>query len=802
MLKFAKKIWLLFYFIVFIATALLALAVYQKYDEILAHSKSDLWHANHSYHNRLNALLKEQEILQNVFANTYLNNPEFNNHTFTTLKELNPLFVGLAIFSQQGELQFSSVSNLQGANLQGANLLDSENTQQWFQEALNTEQMVIGKAYLLENISKWILPVRKRVLDGEGNVVAVIATALDLTMLAKTLDEEEYLHNSMQVTLDNGAFPILRSPLKVEQYSQYYNNALPDNRLLGQDFSSLKTRLAAENSSYLAPVIQNGEDSQSPRLIYTLSYNPRYHFWVSAEMPYQLVVQKLYQQVHYYFVFYALLIGIIFTLFRWIIKNEIKKINELTYNAEHDALTGLTNHTVIKKHFIRMQRDKRTPFALLYLKLDNFNNINKAFGHNYGQLILAQVAKRIEQSLAPCDEHFANGKRLYCPKTGKLCLVGLNALACRYSGDEFVIFIESENRDEIADCAKLILKNIAQPYLTHKSAFKVSGSIGIARFPDDALEIETLLSYADSSIERAQTRRNQYQFFSPSNYSQLTRNIEIEQSLSQAIKHKEITLVYQPQLDKEHRLIGVEALVRWQSEKLGFVPPDLFIPIAEKAGYMRQLGLYIMHRAMQDIASLKKQEGLALQLSINVSAKQFMQGDFMKKLLEACTLHAMDPATVTVEITESLFIERFDRLASVFKQMKAHNMTLSLDDFGTGYSSLNMLKKVPIDELKIDKSFVDHIVTNHTDNAMMETIINMGKALRMKIVAEGVEDELQGRLLDQAGCDIFQGYYFSKPLALEELRNFAKEYDNSLQYQSLRGFNHSENTKKPAIMLA
>ncbi len=484
--------------------------------------------------------------------------------------------------------------------------------------------------------------------------------------------------------------------------------------------------------------------------------------------------------------FYALLIVTIFTLFRWIIKNESNKIAELTYNAEHDVLTGLANHTVINKHFIEMQRGKQTPFALLYLKLDNFNNINKAFGHSYGQLILTQAAKRIEQSLMPCEQHSAQERRIFCPKTGKPCLVGLNTLAIRYSGDEFVIFIESDNRDEIAECAKLILKNIAQPYVTNRSEFKVSASIGIACFPDDALEIETLLSYADSSIERAQKRRNQYQFFSQNNYNQLTRNIEIEQSLRLAMENKEISLVYQPQLDREQKLFGVEALVRWHSEKLGFVSPDLFIPIAEKAGYMPQLGLYIMHQAMKEIATLKKQEGVALQLSINVSVRQFMQGDFMKKLLEACTFHAIDPATITIEITESLFIERLDRLLPVFNKMKAHNMTLSLDDFGTGYSSLSMLKKVPVDELKIDKSFVDHIVTHHADNAMVETIINMGKALGMKIVAEGVEDGQQGELLKKAGCDIFQGYYFSKPLALEELRIFVQKHYHSRQQQKSR----------------
>ena len=287
--------------------------------------------------------------------------------------------------------------------------------------------------------------------------------------------------------------------------------------------------------------------------------------------------------------------------------------------------------------------------------------------------------------------------------------------------------------------------------------------------------MEGLLSYADSSMQLAQQRKNHYQFFSKSDYAQLTRNIEIEQALRRAIENKEISLVYQPQLDKKQKLVGVEALVRWNSKKLGFVAPDEFIPIAEESGYMPQLGLYIMHQAMKEIAQLQKQAQLPFKLSINVSAKQFMQSDFTRKLLEACAFHAIDPAIITLEITENLFIDRLERLLPIFNEIKAYKVSLSLDDFGTGYSSLSMLRKVPIDELKIDKSFVDHITDDQSDKEMIESIINMGKTLGMAVLAEGVETQAHVQILKNAGCDIFQGYYFSKPLALEELRLFIKQ---------------------------
>ncbi|MGB5445790.1 MAG: bifunctional diguanylate cyclase/phosphodiesterase, partial [Psychromonas sp.] len=470
-----------------------------------------------------------------------------------------------------------------------------------------------------------------------------------------------------------------------------------------------------------------------------------------------LVLQKLYQQGLYYLIFYLLLIATIFTLFRWIVKNEINKIDQLTYHAQHDQLTGLVKYNVVNKYLVSMQRMDERPFALLYIDLDNFKIINDTFGNSYGDIILAKVAKRILK-----------------------CLLSYKGRACRYHGDEFIIFVESADKTEIAQLATLLLKTISQPYVIRQNNFKISCSIGIACFPEHSRDMETLLRYAGHSLFMAKKTKNEHQFFSKILHHQLQQNLKIELSLYQAVINQEITLVYQPQLDCDNTLFGVEALVRWHHKELGFIAPDVFIPIAEKSGFMPQLGLYIMHKAMQEIALLKQQENLAFKLSINVSIRQFMKIDFMTKLIEACKSHAMDPATVTIEITESLFIERLDNLLPLFHAIKTQGFSLSMDDFGTGYSSLSMLKRVPIDELKIDKSFVDHIVTNQADMAMVENIINMGKALGMKIVAEGVEDSQQVDLLKKAGCDILQGYYFAKPLALEELKIFAKKYQRSI----------------------
>ena len=746
MFHFKKNIWLLFYLIVFIGSALLATAVYMKHQEILNETKSDQLYLTKIYHNHLNSLFSEHEILHNLIGNEYLKNPNFNSETFNAVLKLNPLLLDIWIFSKEGELQHSTLPGITFPNL-----LQYKNTQQWFQETLNTNSMVIGRAYLLQSINKWILPIRKKIIDNNGKIVAVISTGIDLTMLHKQWREENNHQNTIQATLNNGAFRILRTNLTTEQYPHYYDNSLPSSTLFAQNITQLKARLTAKADSNSEPFIQEIKYLKTGKEIYTITYNERYRFWISAEMPYQLVLQKLYRHSFFYSVFYLLLIIIVFSLFHWIIKIEKSKTDELTYKASHDALTGLANRTIIKKHFHKLQKKAETPFALLYLDLDNFKSINDTFGHSYGDNILIEVTKRIRKSLA----------------THK-------GIVARYSGDEFVIFLESDNKEEIEKYSTLLLESISLPYLINHNTFKISSSIGIARFPDDACHIETLLSYADNSMYMAKKKKNHYLFFSKEVHHQLMRNIEIEQALHHAVMNDEISLVYQPQLDREQRLFGVEALVRWNSKKLGCVPPDRFIPIAEETGLMPKLGLYIMHKAMQEISELQTQEGLQFKLSINVSVRQFVQIDFIEKLMDACKKYMSGQIAITIEITESLFIESLETLLPLFHKMKANYISLSLDDFGTGYSSLSMLKEVPLDELKIDKSFVDHIAENSSDKAMVRSIISMGKNLGLLVLAEGVEDKEQVELLKEAGCDVFQGYYFSKPLSLKDLAAFAK----------------------------
>ena len=747
---FKKNTWQIFYSIIFVGGLLLSAATYIKYQVLLKETRSEQLYVSKTFNNHLTSLLTQYETVLDLISDEFSQNKKLNIEILDNVVNKSHLLVGIAIFSVDGTVKIST-SNLAPINY--PNLLKNPHSRAWFKDTLNRKQMVVGKPYFFTSIEKWLIPVRKRVMDRQGKVIAVISSGVDLVALSKQWDETEGLNNTLQAVLDKQFFHLLHTGISTEAYEQYYNTPITTPILKGLNSALEKQKLTFEELRHSGAYIQMSSEISEQATISTLTYNQKYRFWVLAAQKYKHIYNKLYDFFWPCLAFYLFLIVLFFILFKWIIRIEKSKISELTHKAEYDALTGLPNRTFLNKQLHELQSPEKTPFSLLYIDLDNFKNINDMFGHSYGDLLLIEVTKRINESLAP-----------------------YKGFASRYSGDEFVIFIESEDKEEIAAYARFLLKSIALPYLINSNTFKISSSIGIARFPDDAANIETLLSYADNSMFLAKKKKNHYLFFSKEVHHQLMRNIEIEQALHRAIINDEISLVYQPQLDREQKLFGVEALVRWNSKKLGFIAPDLFIPIAEETGLMPKLGLYIMHKAMKEIAILKKQEGLAFKLSINVSVRQFMQIDFIEKLLQACTYYSTDKAAITIEITESLFIESLETLSPLFHKMKANAISLSLDDFGTGYSSLSMLRKVPIDELKIDKSFVDHIATNNTDRAMVKNIIRMGKELGITVLAEGVETAEQVEILQQADCDIFQGYYFSKPLSLNDLTAFAKEH--------------------------
>jgi len=744
--KFKKDIWLLFYFIVFVLSVVFGSTLNQKYATVLNETKTEQIYLINQYQQTLNALFNEHETLDVLIGKEYLQNKKLNLNTFKTVLKINPMLIDIWIFSPQGQLEFSTLANINFENLKS-----DTNTKQWFEQVMTTNRIVIGRAYVQKSLEKWILPISKKVTNQQGETVAVISTGINFDNLYQKLNDINTSENIINVTLNNGLYPILQTQSPPSKNNPYYNLPLTEDKLFQHEMTMLKAQLEANKKTFNEePFIQGTRNLSSTTWLYTISYNSHYQLWVSAKIPYTTALSPFKNYVIYSSLIFLLIIISIYLFFRWINNVEKSKINALTHQTEHDSLTGLPNHLLLKKYFHEQQKNTETPLVLLYIDLDNFKNINDTFGHSYGDKILIEVAERLKNNIAI--------------STG---------IATRYSGDEFIILIQNNNKDLIEEYSQYLLKIISLPYYIANNIFQITCSIGIARFPYDAKDIENLLSYADNSMFIAKQGKNNYHFYSKEKHDQLMYNTEIEQELHSAIANNEISLVYQPQLDNQQRLFGVEALVRWNNKKLGFVPPDRFIKIAENSGLMPELGLYIMHKAMLEISALKTTQKLDFKLSINVSVKQFMQSSFMKKLLQACIYHAIDKNSITIEITENLFIENLAQLLPIFNQMKEHGIQLSLDDFGTGYSSLSMLKKVPFDELKIDKSFVDHITEQQTEKEMLKSIISMGKNLGMSVLAEGVETIEQVNILQEANCDLYQGYYYAKPLSIDDLTAFA-----------------------------
>lgn len=382
------------------------------------------------------------------------------------------------------------------------------------------------------------------------------------------------------------------------------------------------------------------------------------------------------------------------------------------------------------------------------MDLDHFKNINDNFGHEYGDLLLVQLAKRLHQ------------------------VVPNNAVIVRHGGDEFVIFTHITQENALLNLAQTMIEKISEPFHIQEVSFSIGACIGIAKYPEHGNSINALLRAADIAMYQSKKIRNSTYIFTPHMQENYLRNARIEQELRNVLEHNELFMMYQPQINLDGNIHGVEALVRWKNPTLGMVPPDQFIPVAETSGQIGKMGRFIISRTLKEMKDVQKTLGITFQTSINISVRQFMEVGFLDYFLEMIREYKMNNITITMEITENLFIEDMEYILPLLIEIKRANIQISMDDFGTGYSSLSMLQKLPIDELKIDKSFIDTMVENDTTQKMVQNIIAIGKNFNMHVVAEGVETEAQKALLQSYGCDLFQGYYFAKPLSKEDLMQF------------------------------
>ncbi len=442
------------------------------------------------------------------------------------------------------------------------------------------------------------------------------------------------------------------------------------------------------------------------------------------------------------------------------------KIRHLAY---YDPLTKLPNRQLFREQAeLTLKRASRSHHqaALLYLDLDRFKHVNDTLGHSAGDRFLQELSRRIMSSLRDTD--LITPPQLDDDADRDPCLA-------RVGGDEFILVAgDLQHPQDAAIVAQRILDNIEQPLSLDGQEFFPSGSIGIAIYPDDGDDLDTLMKNADTAMYHVKARgKNNFAFYQSEMNAKALHKLQLESRLRRAIDNDELVLHFQPQVDaRSGELLAVEALVRWENPEEGLVSPAEFIPLAEETGLIVPIGLWVLRSACRQLRSWIDAGYRAIPVAVNISSRQFREEDFVESVSALLTAEGVPPKLIDIELTESLIMSDAEESIVKLKQLKKMGMKISVDDFGTGYSSLAYLKRLPIDVLKIDRQFVSDVANDDNDAAIVRAIISLANSLKLETVAEGVETREQLAFLSQQGCTLIQGYFISKPLPATELLEF------------------------------
>jgi diguanylate cyclase (GGDEF)-like protein len=429
---------------------------------------------------------------------------------------------------------------------------------------------------------------------------------------------------------------------------------------------------------------------------------------------------------------------------------------QIEYLATHDSLTDLPNRVMFNQlmHFaIEAARRHDRRFAVLFIDLDRFKIINDSLGHEAGDSLLVEIANRLRSSLRACD------------------------VVARLGGDEFVVILEeTADSNDIEDVARNLLSVLAQPLLLSGHECHATASIGIAMYPADGTDVQTLTRNADMAMYLAkEDGKNGFRFFSKEIKTQSIERLTLETALRRALERDQFALHYQPKVDMATRQItGVEALLRWTHPDLGVLPPMQFIPLAEETGLIVPIGRWVLQEACAQNAAWQGHGLRPISMAVNLSPRQFADEHLLRDIDEALGTSGMSPALLQLEVTESMVMQNVSRAIKVLKAIQHRGIRLAIDDFGTGYSSMSLMKQFPIDTIKIDRSFVRDLAEDSEDQAITEAIIRMGKALGMMVIAEGVETTEQETFLRDHACDEMQGFLFSKPVPPQQLADLLR----------------------------
>jgi diguanylate cyclase (GGDEF)-like protein/PAS domain S-box-containing protein len=427
---------------------------------------------------------------------------------------------------------------------------------------------------------------------------------------------------------------------------------------------------------------------------------------------------------------------------------------QLSFNASHDQLTGLLNRVSLEDQLIldcHLSRLRKRRLAVMCIDLDGFKSINDSIGHYFGDQVLIEVARRMAEQVRPADT------------------------IVRMGGDEFIVLLPDLLRDEdVVPVVERLMASIARPYCIQGIDLHVSASVGITLSDGHLEQPMQLIQQADMAMYKAkQQGRNNFQWYTSDLNQRVCEHARLRNDLQKAIETQSLQLHYQPQIDaRTGRVVGIEALLRWEHPEKGFIPPAVFVPVAEDSGQIIPLSLWVLDTACAQLRQLDDQGITGISMAVNISPMHFQRGHFVQYVQATLEKHGLRGEQLELEITESLLLHNAEQAIETLHRLKALGVRIALDDFGTGFSSLSYLKRLPIDKIKIDRSFIREIVTDHHDAAITQGIISMAHHLSLIVVAEGVETASQMEFLKGSRCDIFQGYHFARPMPFAALEAF------------------------------
>jgi len=613
--------------------------------------------------------------------------------------------------------------------------------------AVDSATMVVGGAYRSDSAGRWLIPVCRAMRGTSGDVTGFVSAALSLEGPNSLLAEQATMGQSNVVQV------IRESDLSSLLWATALD--LPEGYLaqsISREIYDQATSSAERLSGDSIEVIRSSGRPYPYRLQTALgpqvgmaAYDARYGLWVLTQTNHrELFGEFLGDAWNSVAIYLVVLLSVLMLLFG-ISRAERRRRSDLIYQANHDTLTQLPNRQSVLAEFDRMRRRFGDAFALMFIDMDNFKAVNDGFGHMQGDAVLRLLGQRLNE-FADEREHVA-----------------------RVGGDEFVVLTPETDSGRLLARGEALSRRLAERYEVDDVGFELGCSIGIARLSDSGTSLNDLLRAADVAMYTAKRRHDAACLYEPTMGRLYLENIQIEQQLRTAIGDGSVYMVYQPQVDSDAGILGVEALARWVDPELGEVAPSRFVAIAETSGLIGRLGGYILARCLEDARKIAERRAVPLRFSINISVRQFLQPEFAKELIEHVRDVDLSMIVPVLEITENLFAEDYGSLSAGIRQLQEAGIRIALDDFGTGFSSLAMLRDLPIDELKIDKAFVDDLETRDGARKLVQSIMAIGRHHNMRVVAEGVETRRQFDMLREDGCDVFQGFLFARPLPLEDL---------------------------------